>query len=117
MSSAGSQAAEPDFATLLKQAGENYRTPEGHTYYDKFLPPVTEAIVKTLYNCDENGIPPGKTLDFVFLIAADGAVKRLLYPHGIPFGECIARQMKAIKSLPPPPHQDWAVVIHVGSTP
>ncbi len=117
MAVAESNAAEPDFATLLQQAGENYRTPEGHTYYDKFVPSVVEAIVRAVYDGDGNLTQPTKPLDFVFLIAGDGTVKRLFYSHGTRFGECIATHLKAIKSLPPPPHPDWAVVIHVGSTP
>jgi hypothetical protein len=111
------KAREPGFEALLKEAGDNYRTPEGHSYYDKFVEAAMEVVMKTQYAHGEDIVPSSRPVDFVFLIAADGTVKRLRYEPGNAFGEFMAAQLKAIKVLPPPPHHDWAVVIHIATSP
>ena len=47
----------------------------------------------------------------VFVIAADGTVKRLLYSTDIPFGRCIGSKVRAIKTLPKPPRDNWVVAL------
>lgn len=112
------RGAEPQsFKTLLETAGQNYRTPEGRAYYEKFLNPVVEAMVRAEYVWGESMPPSKKTVDFLFVIAADGTVKRLFYQREIPLGECLGGQLKTIKSLPPPPRDNWVVVVHASTTP
>jgi hypothetical protein len=47
----------------------------------------------------------------VFIISADGKVRRVLSTPGIPYGECIASTIRLPASVPRPPHDNFAISV------
>jgi hypothetical protein len=66
---------------------------------------------KALHACSRSTPDTKEPASVVFVVAADGTVKRLLYSTDIPFGVCVGSKLRAIKKLPKPPRGDWAVAL------
>ena len=103
-------ACASEFDDLSKQGERNFATPEGRRYH---LGPFDKAIlprfVKALGKCSQH-TPDTKTpATLVFVIAADGKIRRVLHTPGIPLGNCLAAELQSIKTVPPPPHDSWVV--------
>src|SRR5437899_3354289 len=99
-----------EFTDLEKQGERNFATPEGRRYllgpFDKaFLPRFSKALTKCSLRTPDTKEPA----TLVFVIAADGKVKRILHTPGIPLGECLAAELQSFKTVPPPPHDSWVV--------
>ncbi|MEP6671112.1 MAG: hypothetical protein ABJF10_18270, partial [Chthoniobacter sp.] len=82
---------------LTKEAAKNYSTDEGRRYFDQFQKSIMPVFSKALHTCSESMPDTKEPASFVFLIAADGTVTRVLYSKD-PFGECLGTKLSAIKS-------------------
>ena len=104
-------AASPtELEALAKEAGRNYQTKEGQRYEDQFLKAITPAFAAALKECGSR--PDTKEpATIVFIIAADGRVKQLLYSQNIPFGECVGSKLRSVTALPRPPRDSYVVAL------
>ena len=109
-------AAKAEFDALSKEATRNAKTPEGQRYYDKFLDAVDSAMRAAMDACVNKRLPntksghPGEVL---FVIGADGRVKRVLYSENIPFAVCVGSKLRSVSKLPPPPRDSYAIGVGV----
>jgi hypothetical protein len=98
---------------LEKQASQFAETKEGQRYFDEFVKAIEPALNAAMDGClDET--PDTKDqhpAEFVFVIAADGRVKKMVYSIDIPFGRCIGPKLRAVSKLPRPPRDSWVVLI------
>lgn len=101
-------ASSSEVETLADEGARNYRTKEGQHYQEQFGRAVTAALAAALGSC-KNEPDTKEPAMIVFVIAADGRIKRLLYSPHIPFGECVAAKLRSILTLPRPPRDNWVV--------
>jgi uncharacterized protein YegJ (DUF2314 family) len=105
---AAAVAATSEFEALEKEAGRDYVTKEGQRYFEQFQKAFIPVFGPALSDCKDK--PDTKEpATFLFVIAADGTVKRLLYSRNIPFGVCLGAKLRTIKTLPKPPRDSWVV--------
>ena len=105
-------AATSELESLTKQAGDNYSTKEGQRYlFQEFEKAILPVFSKALQTCSASRPDTKEPASFAFLIGADGTVKRMLYSTDIPFGVCVGSKLRAIKKLPKPPRDNWAVAL------
>jgi uncharacterized protein YegJ (DUF2314 family) len=103
-------AASGELESLMKQAAQNFQTKEGQRYLEAFQKGIMPTFGKALDTCST--MPDTKEpASIVFVVAADGMVKRLLYSTDIPFGRCVGSKIRVIKALPKPPRDNWVVAI------
>lgn len=101
--------ASSQLDALTKEAGRNFQTPQGRRYYDQFEKVILPVFVKALGNCSKRTPDTKEPAMFVFVIAANGRVKQLLYSRRIPLAECMAPLLRTITTLPPPPRDSWVM--------
>jgi hypothetical protein len=104
-------AATSELESLTKQAGDNYSTKEGQRYLQQFEKAIFPVFSKALQTCSSSMPDTKEPASIVFLVGGDGTVKRMLYSTDIPFGVCIGSKLRAIKTLPKPPRDNWAVAL------
>ena len=105
-------AAESDeLESLVKQAGQNYQTQEGQRYLEAFQRAIMPVFGNALDTCSSTAPDTTNPAAIVFIVAADGTVRRVIYSTDIPFGGCVAAKLRAIKTLPKPPHDGWVVAV------
>jgi len=116
-STVASQAADSsEFTALSKQATRNNDTREGRRYQDQFFLNAIDPALRAAMNSCPKSTPntiDGHPGEIVFVVAADGRVKKLLYSADVPLAECVAAKLRAVSKLPPPPHDSWAVAVLV----
>src|SRR5438132_4286976 len=96
-----------ELEALMKEAGRNYQTKDGQQYGEQFLKAIGPAFAAALHAC--NSKPDTKEpASIVFIVAADGRVKKMLYSEDIPFGECVGSKLRSATTLPPPPRDSYA---------
>src|ERR1043166_6947379 len=108
---AAASAASSELESLMKQAPQNYQTKEGHRYLEAFQKGIMPTFGKALDTCSTTMPDTKEPASIVFVVGADGTVKRLLYSTDIPFGRCVGSKVRAIKSLPKPPRDNWVVAL------
>jgi hypothetical protein len=108
---AAAAAASSELESLTKQAGQNYQTKEGQRYLEAFQKGIMPAFGKALDTCSSSMPDTKEPASIAFVVGADGTVKRVLYSTDIPFGQCVGSKIRAIKTLPKPPHDNWVVAI------
>lgn len=104
-------AAMSELESLGKQAGDNYSTKEGQRYIEEFQNAILPVFSKALQACTKSTPDTKEPASLVFVVAADGTVKRMLYSTDIPFGVCVGTKLRTIKKVPTPPRDNWAVAL------
>jgi uncharacterized protein YegJ (DUF2314 family) len=104
-------AATSDLESLSQKAAQNYSTKEGQRYLETFQQAILPVFGKALGTCSSSMPDTKEPASIVFVVGADGTVKRLLYSTDIPFGVCIGSKLRAIKAVPKPPRDGWAVAL------
>lgn len=104
-------AATSELDLLEKQASANYSTREGQRYIEEFQNAIFPVFSKALQTCSSSTPDTKQPATFAFMVAADGAVKRMLYSTEIPFGICIGKKLSGIKTVPKPPRDGWVVAL------
>jgi uncharacterized protein YegJ (DUF2314 family) len=108
---AAAVAASGELESLAKEAAQNYSTKEGQRYLEAFQKAIMPVFGKALDTCSSSMPDTKEPATIVFVVAADGTVKRLLYSTDIPFGICVGSKLRAIKALPKAPRDGWAVAL------
>lgn len=104
-------AATTELDSLSRQASQNYSTKEGQRYLDAFQKAILPVFGKALDTCGKSTPDTKEPASIAFLVDADGTIKRLLYSADIPFGVCVGSKLRAIKTVPKPPRDGWAVAL------
>lgn len=111
-------AKSPELVAAEKRASECRKTREGEQYHERFFKVMESTFDKAMQGCLER-TPDTKDLqhpaEFVFIIGADGHLKKLIYSTDIPFGECVGPRLRMVTNLPKPPGGNWAVLVGLGN--
>ena len=108
---AAAAAGSSELEALVHQAGENFQTKEGRRYLEEFQKGIMPTFGKALDTCSTSMPDTKEPASIVFVVAADGKVKRVLYSTDIPFGRCVGSKVQGIKTLPKPPRDNWVVAL------
>jgi len=104
-------AASADLESLDNQARQNSGTKKGQQYLEDFQNAILPVFSKALQTCTPITPDTKEPATLAFLISSDGSVKRMLYSTNIPFGACLGSKLRAIKKVPKPPGDNWAVAL------
>jgi uncharacterized protein YegJ (DUF2314 family) len=108
---AAAAAASSELESLTKQAAQNFQTKEGQRYLEAFQKGIMPTFGKALDTCSTSMPDTKEPASIVFVVGADGTVKRLLYSTDIPFGRCVGSKIRDIKTLPKPPRDNWVLAL------
>jgi hypothetical protein len=108
---ATAKAASSELESLTKEAGRNFETKEGQRYLEQFEKAIMPVFSKALSTCSSSTPDTKEPASIVVVVAANGTIQRLLYSTDIPFGNCLGSKLRAIKTVPKPPRDAWAVAL------
>jgi hypothetical protein len=115
LSCASLRAAEPPTFSSAVDAAKRLSITKAYQQYEqsKFWPAIGTLFANAMVACTR-ATKSDVTFDCVFVIAADGHVKRILHaPHQL-VPACVAKQLQGV-ALPPPPHDSWHVLVHMST--
>jgi hypothetical protein len=104
-------ARSEDFDALSEQANQNYLTREGQKYFAQFQSAIRKAFMPALGTCVSTVPETKEPAQFIFVVAANGRVKRLEYSETNPLAECIGSKLREIKTAPRPPRDSWVIAV------
>src|SRR6266446_4063136 len=103
--------AQPAPATevkaLLKQSSDKRNSKRARQYEDQFLKAIDPVLIAAMKTCTSKTPDTTEPGSIVFVIGADGRVKRLLWSANIPMAECVGEKLRSITTLPRPPEDNW----------
>ena len=105
------QASElQDFRAASAEAANKFHP--GYQYIIKFEDWISNAAVEALEAC---GSYPNTNLtcDIVFVVGADGHIKRTLFGPRNRYRDCVASHFRTSGSAPKPPGDSWSVQIRL----
>ena len=102
-----------EFNAASKEATRNYGTKIGQRYRDAFMKIVEPKLGAAMKGCTRGSPDTKEPAEIIFIVAADGRVKRVLSSPNIPFGECVASKLRTISALPRPPYDSWPAALGV----
>jgi hypothetical protein len=99
-----------DFRAASADAAKKFHP--GYEYIIKFEDWISNATVEALEAC---GSYPNTNLtcDIVFIIGADGRIKRTLFGPKNRYRDCVASHFRMSGVAPKPPGDSWAVQIRL----
>jgi uncharacterized protein YegJ (DUF2314 family) len=104
-----SAVSKAEFDTALKQADRDKETKGGWKYMEEFSTKVmTTTANRGMRDCLSKPDTIAPAL-LVFVVAADGTVKRALAQPGIPYGECVLAKIRLPFAAPRPPRDNFFV--------
>lgn len=92
----------------MNESARNSATKEGQQYRERFEQAILPTFAKALHSClsRPDTVEPAM---IVFIISADGRVKKILASPNIEYGRCVVSELHLPKVLPKPPHDSWPV--------
>lgn len=105
---AASAAQAGEFENLSKESTRNYATKAGRQYSEKFENAIAPALGKAMGAC-LNRPDTVEPAEIIFIVSADGRVKRILASPKIAYGQCVAATIKLPATVPKPPRDSWPV--------
>jgi hypothetical protein len=105
--------SNPDaFHTLFAAASKKFDTKEGYDYVKKFEDWISNASTHALDTCESM---PRTNLrcDIVFVIAADGRIRNMLFGPNNSFEQCISNNFRPAAIAPSPPADSWPMHIRI----
>ncbi len=99
-----------DFRAASAEAAKKFHP--GYQWLIKFEDWISDPAVAALDAC---GSYPNtnRSCDIVFIVGADGRMRRTLFgPHN-PFRDCVAKHFRTAGTAPKPPGDSWAVQIRL----
>ena len=92
----------------MNESARNSATKEGQQYRERFEQAILPTFAKALHSClsRPDTVEPAM---IVFIISADGRVKKILASPNIEYGRCVVSELRLPKVLPKPPHDSWPV--------
>ena|ERR1700736_4412187 len=107
LSGVGHAADTSSFSTAVSEAKRAGKTPAGNKYELALFPSIAQALADAVRTCAGNTKQPYK-FDIVFIISADGHIRRTLYTPNQPIAACIAKKFQG-KAVLRPPGDSWLV--------
>jgi hypothetical protein len=110
-----SAVSKTEFDAARKQADRDKETKGGWNYGIDFSTNVmTTAANRAMTDClsQPDTIEPAL---LVFVVAADGTVKRAFAQPGIPYGQCVLSKMRIPFTAPRPPHDNFFVAFGIAN--
>src|SRR5262245_14732127 len=108
-------APSKEVDALLLNSREKRKTKKAYEYQSRWLEaikPVFKQAMDTCANKTPDTTEPGSV---VFIIGADGRVKRMLWSAEIPMAQCVGEKLRSITMLPKPPEDNWVDGIGVAN--
>ena len=103
--------ATESFDAIYSRAHAMGETVEGKAYEKQFYGSVGPFMRDALEACTKNTRTP-YIVNLVFVIATDGAVRRIIPAPHQPVSACVADKFHQMR-LPPPPKNDWLVAVNI----
>ena len=111
-----------DFHTISAAAAKKFDTSAGYKYAEKFAfwlsrysgPArfATDPAGHALHTCAS--IPNTELhCDVVFLVAADGRIRKMLFAPNNPYEQCVSRSLRTSGLAPKPPADSWPIHIRL----
>jgi hypothetical protein len=105
-----------EFEVGLQQSNRDRETPPGKRYTRQFEDKIFLAVAsQAMETCVSRSRDTVATAMLVFIISADGKIRRVLSTPGIEYGKCIVSQLRLPISVPRPPHDNFAVALGVAN--
>jgi hypothetical protein len=109
--------SKSEFDAALKQSNRDRETPAGKRYARQFEDKVFLAVAsQAMQSCLSRSRDTVEPAMLVFLISANGKVTRVLSAPGMDYGKCVVSQLRLPISVPPPPHDNFAVALGVAKS-
>jgi hypothetical protein len=106
--------SKSEFNAALKQSNRDRETSSGKRYArqieDKLFLAVASKAMQACLSRTRDTVEPAM---LVFMVSADGKIRRVLSIPGIAYGECVVSQLRLPISVPRPPHDNFAVALGV----
>jgi hypothetical protein len=105
--------SNPDtFHSVFAAASKKFDVKPGYQYVIKFEDWVSEAATHALDVC---GSTPraGLRCDVVFVVAADGRIRKMLFGPSNSFEQCISKNFRPGATAPQPPADSWPMHIRI----
>jgi uncharacterized protein YegJ (DUF2314 family) len=103
-----------EFAALSQQATRNANTKVGFHYQNEiFVNAIDRAFGAALIACTKTSPDTVEPGDVIFIIAADGRVKKVLGSPNVPLAKCMAERLQNVSRVPAPPGDSWVAAIGV----
>ena len=103
--------SDSDYTAIYPRAHDMGETSEGAAYEKVFSQVFAKPMQSILQDCTKDTKAP-YIVNVVFVIAADGATKRIVPAPEQPVSACVAARLKSFK-LPPPPKPNWMVAVNI----
>src|ERR1700730_18249567 len=99
-----------ELEAAMKESARNSQTKEGQQYHERFERAILSTFAKALHSClsRPDTIEPA---EIVFIISANGHVKKILASPNIEYGKCVVSELRLPKTLPRPPRDLWPVAM------
>jgi hypothetical protein len=108
--------SKSEFETAFQQSNRDKETPAGKRYAREFEDKIFLAVAsQSMQTCVTRSRDTGEPAMLVFIISADGNIRRVLSTPGIEYGECIVSRLRLPISVPRPPHDNFAVAVGVAN--
>jgi hypothetical protein len=105
-----------EFDAALQQSNRDRETAAGKRYTRQFEDKVFLAVAsQAMETCVSRSRDTVATAMLVFIISADGKIRRVLSTPGSAYGECIVSQLRMPISVLRPPHDNFAVALGVAN--
>ena len=108
--------SKSEFEIAFKQSNRDKETPAGKRYTREFEDKIFLAVAsQSMQTCVSRSRDTVEPAMLVFMISADGKIRRVLSTPGIEYGECIVSRLRLPISVPRPPHDNFAVALGVAN--
>jgi len=106
-------ASSSQLEAVTKEAVRDRSSKEGYRYETQFLGAIDPVLERAIDSCSQNtpNTKPDEPAELVFVIAADGRIKKVLYSTNIPYGKCLGSKLGNLPRVPRPPRDGWAVAM------
>jgi uncharacterized protein YegJ (DUF2314 family) len=102
-------ASKAEFDAAFKQSNQDNSTSAGKRYTREFEDKIFTAIAGEAMRSCLSAPDTTEPAMLIFVISADGKIRRVLSTPGIKYGECIVSKFRLPISVPRPPHDDFAI--------
>ena len=108
--------SKPEFDAAIAQSNQDRATPSGKRYTRQFEDKIFLSVsFKAMEDCLSRSPNTVEPVMLVFLISADGKIRRVLPTPGVKYAECIVSRLRLPISVSRPPHDNFAVAIGVAN--
>jgi hypothetical protein len=105
-------ASSTEFLSAFEQSTRDEETATAKRYTREVKDKIFSAIVPEMSTCMRQRDTTDSAM-LVFIISADGEIRRALSAPGREYGECIVSKLRLPISVSRPPHDNFAVALGI----